>query len=91
MPQIDIRRAHAKGLEAAKAAVERIAAAIAKEYGLEHHWSGDELRFGRHGVKGRIAVAEHAVHVHVELGLLLGALKPRIEREIERRLDEYIA
>lgn len=91
MPVIDIHRVHAKGTEAAKAAVERVAAAIAKEYGLEHHWAGNELRFGRHGVKGRIAVADRNVHVQVELGLLMGALKPLIEREIERRLDEYIA
>lgn len=91
MPVIDIRRAHAHGIAAAKAAVERVAEAIASEYGLARSWHGNELRFDRHGVKGRIAVAEHDVRVHIELGFLLGALKPVIEREIERQLDKHIA
>lgn len=91
MAVIDIRREHTKSLKSARSAVECVAGAIAKEYGVEHHWNGDELHFDRTGVKGRIAVATNNVHVHVELGFLMGALKPVIEREIERQLDEYIA
>ena len=91
MAVIDIRREHTKNLKSARNAVENVATAIAKEYGIAHHWSGDELHFDRTGIKGRIAVAKNDVHVHVELGFLMGALKPVIEREIERRLDEYIA
>ncbi|HEY0179950.1 MAG TPA: polyhydroxyalkanoic acid system family protein [Dokdonella sp.] len=91
MAVIDIRRAHARGKEAAKAAIERVAEAIAGEYGVEHHWSGDALHFSRSGVKGRIVVAADEVHVHAELGLLASALKPAIEREIERQLDRYVA
>ncbi|NCT66135.1 MAG: polyhydroxyalkanoic acid synthase [Rhodanobacteraceae bacterium] len=91
MPVIDIHRPHVHGIAAAKAAVERVAEAIATEYGLTRRWHGDELHFDRHGVKGRIAVAEHDVRVHIELGFLLGALKPVIEREIERQLDRHVA
>lgn len=91
MAVIDIQRTHKISLKSAKAAVEKVAKAIAKEYGVSHHWVGDELHFDRSGVKGRIAVAKNDVHVHVELGFLMGALKSTIEREIERRLDEYIA
>lgn len=91
MPVIDIHRSHALGTQSAKAAVERVADAMAKTHGVGHHWCGDELHFDRHGVKGRIAVAADAVRVHVELGFLLGALKSTIEREIERQLDKYIA
>ena len=91
MAVIDIRREHAKSLKSAKSAVEQVAEAIAREYGVDHHWSGDDLHFDRAGVKGCIAVAKNAVHVHVELGFLMGALKPVIEREITRRFDEYMA
>lgn len=91
MPVIDIHRPHTQGKPSAKAAVEHVAEAIAKEYGISHHWSGDELHFDRHGVKGRIAVEADEVRVRVELGFLMGALKPMIEREIERQLDKYIA
>ncbi|MFI4970330.1 MAG: polyhydroxyalkanoic acid system family protein [Lysobacterales bacterium] len=91
MAVIDIRRTHKISVKSAKAAVERVAKAIAKEYGIDHHWDGDELHFDRSGVKGQIKVAKNDVHVRVELGFLMSALKPVIEREIERRLDEYIA
>jgi putative polyhydroxyalkanoate system protein len=91
MAVIDIRREHGSSIKSAKAAVERVAKAIAKEYGIDHHWSGDKLQFDRSGVKGHIAVAKHELHVRVELGFLMGALKPMIEREIERQLDEHLA
>ncbi len=90
MAVIDIRRAHQISIKAAKAAVEKVAQVIAREYGVAHNWNGDELHFERSGVKGRIAVAKNDVHVRVELGFMMSALKPVIEREIERRLDEYI-
>jgi putative polyhydroxyalkanoate system protein len=91
MSVIDIRRAHTSNVKSTKAAVERIAKAIAKEYGVDHHWTGDDLHFDRTGVKGQIKVSKTDIHVRVELGFLMGALKPVIEREIERRLDEHIA
>lgn len=91
MPVIDIQRTHTQGTQSAKDAVERVADTIAKDYGIGHRWCGDELHFDRHGLKGRIAVADDQVRVHIELGLLMGALKPVIEREIERQLDKYIA
>lgn len=91
MAVIDIRRSHTSSLKSTKAAVEKVAKAIAKEYGIDHHWAGNELHFDRSGVKGRITVAKNEVHVRAELGFLMGALKPVIEREIERKLDEYLA
>lgn len=91
MTVIEIHRTHKISPASARAAVEKVAQAIAREYAIAHHWNGDELHFDRSGVKGRITIAKNDVHVHVELGLLMSALKPVIQREIERRLDEYIA
>ena len=91
MAVIDIRRPHDSSLKSAKAAVEKVAKAIGKQYGITHHWTGNALHFDRAGVKGLIAVAKDEIHVHAELGFLMGALKPVIEREIERQLDEHIA
>jgi putative polyhydroxyalkanoate system protein len=91
MAVIDIRRPHTSSLKSAKAAVEKVAKSIAKQYGIDHHWTGNDLHFDRGGVKGQIKVAKDEIHVHAELGFLMGALKPVIEREIERQLDEYIA
>jgi putative polyhydroxyalkanoate system protein len=88
MAVIDIHRKHGRSVKDAKAAVERVAKAIAKEYGIAHHWDGNALRFSRTGVKGTISVAKTDVHIHAELGFLVGALKPAIEREITRQLDD---
>lgn len=91
MAVIDIRRTHKKSIKSAKAAVEKLAKGIAKEYGIDHHWNGDTLQFDRSGVKGHIAVGKGDLHVRVELGFLMSAMKPMIEREIERELDKQLA
>jgi putative polyhydroxyalkanoate system protein len=88
MAVIDIRRKHGRSVKDAKAAVERVAKAIAKEYGITHRWDGHTLNFSRSGVVGTISVAKQDVHVHAELGFLMGALKSVIEREIVRQLDD---
>lgn len=90
MAVIDITREHDRTLKAAKTAVTKVAKAIAKEYALAHHWDGDTLVFDRSGVKGHIAVGKQDIHVRVELGFLMSAMKPLIEREINRTLDEHL-
>jgi putative polyhydroxyalkanoate system protein len=88
MAVIDIRRTHGSSMKDAKAAVERVAKAIAKQYGISHRWEGNVLNFSRAGVDGKISVAKQEVHIHAELGFLMGALKSVIEREIVRQLDD---
>lgn len=89
MPSIDIRRKHPHSLKRAKAAVTETAAAMRKKFDIESTWSGNTLKFSRAGVDGRIRVSDDEIHVTAELGFLLGMLKPAIEREIERHLDEH--
>lgn len=89
MPSIDIRRKHGHSIKRAKAAVTETAAAIAKKFDIESSWAGNTLKFSRPGVDGKIRITEGEVHVTAELGFLLGMMKPAIEREIERHLDEY--
>ncbi len=88
MAVIDIHRSHGRSMKDAKAAVERVVKAIAKEYGISHQWDGNALSFSRSGVAGTISVAKTDVHIHAKLGLMMGALKPVIEREIVRKLDD---
>lgn len=88
MAVIDIRRKHGRSIKDARAAVERVAKAIALEYGITHRWDGNDLTFSRTGVNGTISVARHDVHIRAELGFLMGTLKSVIEREIVRQLDE---
>lgn len=91
MPSIDIRRKHNLSLKDAKAAVKKTALAIGKKFGIESEWNGDTLNFERPGASGRIRVTEKEVHVTADLGFLLGALKPMIEKEIQTHLDKELA
>ncbi|MBN8888104.1 MAG: polyhydroxyalkanoic acid system family protein [Rudaea sp.] len=91
MPSIDIRRKHHHSLKEAKAAVKKTAAAIGKKFGIESEWDGDTLHFERAGASGAIHVTDKEVHVTAQLGFLLGALKPMIEKEIESHLDKGLA
>jgi putative polyhydroxyalkanoate system protein len=90
MSKIDIRRQHGRSLKAAKAAVDKTAAAMAKKFALHSEWDGDTLNFSRIGVSGQIHVSKTEVHVTAELGFLFGALKPMIEGEIQRQLDANV-
>lgn len=88
MSKIDIRRKHGKSHKAARAAVDKTAAAIGKKFAIQSAWDGDTLLFSRGGVNGRIHVGKTELRVHAELGFLLGVMKPAIEAEIHRQLDE---
>jgi putative polyhydroxyalkanoate system protein len=89
MPTIDIHRPHQLSLPEAHAVVDQVAARMREKFGMEGQWQGDTLRFSRSGVKGSIAVAADAIHVHAELGLMLAPLKGMVEQEIRRKLDEH--
>jgi putative polyhydroxyalkanoate system protein len=91
MSEIDIRRQHRLALKDAKAKVEHIAEHIAERFEVDYGWRGNILEFRRSGVDGRIAVTAREVRVSVRLGFLLFALKPSIEREIDRTIDEHFA
>jgi putative polyhydroxyalkanoate system protein len=91
MSRIDIRRPHQRSRQEVHEAVDKLACSLGGQFGVCHRWDGDTLAFERSGVRGRIAVTDHDVHITAELGLLMGAVKPIIEREIERYLDQHLA
>lgn len=91
MSRIDILRPHQRSREDVRAAVDRLAGSLGEQFGVGHRWDGDTLAFERGGIRGRIDVGAHDVRVTAELGLLMGAMKPMIEREIERYLDRHLA
>lgn len=88
MATIDIRRPHGRNQEDAQAAIQRAADKLGGEFGLACSGSDDGIAFERSGVKGRISADANEVHVKVELGFLASAMKPVIEKEIRRHLDE---
>jgi putative polyhydroxyalkanoate system protein len=88
MSEIRVCRAHGVTLKRARKGAEHIAEELGEEFGLDHEWDGNTLRFQRMGVSGHIEVGKKEVEIYVKLGFLLIALRPRIEHEINRFCDE---
>ena len=91
MPTISITRPHSLSHKAAKDAAQRVVEDLRRRFDLDYAWDGDEVAFDRPGVSGRMFVGRDAVALEVKLGLLLGALKSTVEREIHQQLDALFA
>lgn len=89
MPTIDISRAHLLQAPQARATIDQVTAALRARFALQTSWQGDVLHFRRSGVEGSITLEPDQVHIHAELGLLLGFMQPTIEAEIRRQLDQH--
>ena len=92
MAKIDICRPHGRSQQEAQVAIERAADELGAEFGLACSCAADgAVNFERSGVSGSIRADDRDVHVKVELGFLASAMKPVIEKEIRRHLDEQFA
>jgi putative polyhydroxyalkanoate system protein len=91
MSDIRIRRSHAKPLDEARKAAEKMAKQLRKDFELDYAWDGNVLRFERSGVDGELHVTAREVRLEAKLGFLLAFLKPRIEAEVEAQLDKLLS
>jgi putative polyhydroxyalkanoate system protein len=91
MSDIDIRRKHSLSPAEARAAAEKVAKQLKREFALQYRWEGASLHFERVGVDGRLTVNASEVHLRAKLGLLLAFLKPQIEGKVHEHLDEALA
>ena len=91
MPDIDVKRSHALGLEGARAAAERMSDALSRKFDLKGKWSGNTLTFERSGVSGTLDVTAKDLRLAVTLGFLLKAMKGSIERAVTEELDQLVA
>jgi putative polyhydroxyalkanoate system protein len=89
MSMIELKRDHALGLKKAKAAAQRVADEMEREFGMDCEWDGNVLRFKRTGVAGEMVVGRSHVAVSAKLGFLLAAFRGRIEETIHRNFDDY--
>ena len=91
MSDIDIRRKHSLPPAKAREAAEKVARQLKREFELDYRWEGTRLHFARDGVDGVLEVGADEVHLRAKLGLLLGFLKPQIERKVREHLDGALA
>jgi putative polyhydroxyalkanoate system protein len=61
---------------------------VEAKFNLAGSWSGDKYAFKRSGVDGEAVIQDGKVVVDIKLGMLLGALKGRIESELKTKLEE---
>jgi putative polyhydroxyalkanoate system protein len=92
---LSIQREHRLGLERARELARHWAEHAERAYGmrctLEHGPDEDRVRFHRGGVDGVLHVSGTRLAIEARLGLWLGALKSKIERQIETGLDRMLA
>jgi putative polyhydroxyalkanoate system protein len=91
MATIKIARKHSLSHKKARDVAEKIAKDLNKRFDLAYEWDGDHIDFERPGVTGRMHVGRDRIKLEVQLGLLLGMLKPTIEKEIDAQLDRLLA
>ncbi|MDT8438185.1 MAG: polyhydroxyalkanoic acid system family protein [Wenzhouxiangellaceae bacterium] len=89
MSEIDIRKPHAFDLEGAQEIADQLAQDLADKFDVRYGWDGDTIVFERTGCHGEIDVDAKCVHVRARLGFFLSYLKPAVEREIHRYLDQH--
>ena len=90
MAHIEVHRQHHFGHEQARQAAEEIAAHLDERFTLDYRWRGDSLVFKRSGIDGHLDVTDSEVSISVKLGLMMLPLKPVLEREVHRYMDEAL-
>jgi putative polyhydroxyalkanoate system protein len=90
MAMISIVRKHTLSHKKAKDVAEKIAKDLQKRFALDYEWDGDDVLFERPGVSGRMHVAKDRITLEAQLGFLLSALKPTIEKEIHGQFDKLV-
>ena len=90
MAQIHIKRAHNLGLDQARQQVEQVAERLKAELSVDYQWNGNQLSFKRSGANGTIQVAPDCVVCDVKLGMMLSAMKGKIEDAINEKFDRAL-
>lgn len=94
MSDIHIRREHTLGLAKARELATQWIDGASKKMGLTcQHVPGDQqdvIKFERSGVEGQMLVSGDAFELTAKLGLMMKALKPMIEGEIDKNLQKLL-
>ncbi len=94
MADINISRPHSLGLPAARELANKWMEGAAQKMGLTCSLvSGeteDQIKFERSGVTGVMKVRGDALELEAKLGLMMKALKPMIEAEIDKNLTRLL-
>lgn len=91
MSKIHICKQHDLDEEGCRSVAENLLDQLVDHFGGYVEHEGDHYRYMHGtGIKARVIPAEGEITISVTMGLLTGALAPRLEKEINRVLDEQI-
>jgi putative polyhydroxyalkanoate system protein len=91
MADINIVQQHSLGMDAARAAAQKVADKLAGEFGLACRWDGDVLRFARNGVEGALTLGEARAAMVIKLGFFASAFAPAIEAKVHENMRKVFA
>jgi putative polyhydroxyalkanoate system protein len=95
MANIHVHKEHKLGLAKARKIAWNWAEQVEERFGMEctvfEGEDSDTIEFTRSGVKGELIVSADAFELQAKLGLLLGALRGTIEKEIQGELERLLA
>ncbi len=92
MASIYVQRKHQLSLVDIRDKASDLAEQLANKFGGKHQWQGDDLNYKRSGVNACIACTEDDIVVDIRLkGLVISALRGKIESEVNNTLDKYLS
>lgn len=92
MSDISIARSHHMSPDKLRHLAESLAAKLQARHGGDYSWDGDHCVCYRHGknAEARVEFDDSELRINVRLSMLLSLMKPVIEGEINRYLDENL-
>jgi putative polyhydroxyalkanoate system protein len=92
MPTIQLTRPHALSLETLRERMGAVEERLNTKYGAQTSWTDDRtLRVTGPGVDGTLVIGDASVDVNIELGMMLGAFKGKLEEGLTRQLERIVS
>lgn len=91
MTDISIVQAHSLSREQARAAAQRVADKMARDYSLACAWNGDVLKFERVGVQGTLTLQGQRAEMVISLGFPMSMMSAAIESKVADNMRKVFA
>ncbi len=84
---IKISRKHQKEDAEIRSITDQLASDMEKEFDVNHHWSGNVLKFSRTGIDGAIELKDGEVEVRLKKSFFVPLSDSFLKSKIEEKLD----
>ena len=86
MADITIIQDHAMGMDDARAAAQKVADQIVRDYEMVAEWQDDVLSFKRTGFSGTLALTQGSAQLDITLGIMLKGFSKKIEEQVTKNM-----